>query len=134
MLNINLKSRLTNKTFWVSLVGAIILLLQQLKLFTLANYIPSNYADIINSIFAILTMLGITVDTSTPGISDQQQTVLQPTTETQTLNDKSIDTSTQNAPQAQIDTSASSKIQVDNPDNVQAINQQVNSTSATTPQ
>lgn len=71
MLNINLKSRLENKAFWLSLISAIILLLQQLGLTALANYIPANYADIINSIFAILTILGVVVDTSTPGISDK---------------------------------------------------------------
>lgn len=69
-MNIDWKARLTSKTWWVTMIGAVILLLQQLGLFELANYIPKNYADIINTIFLIATLLGITVDTSTPGISD----------------------------------------------------------------
>ena len=72
-LNINLKKRLENKTFWVGMVSAIILLAQQCG-FDATTIIPKNYVDIINSIFAILAMLGITVDTSTTGISNQIST------------------------------------------------------------
>jgi phi LC3 family holin len=70
MLSINLKARLENKTFWVSLVSAVVLLIQQCGL-DVSKFIPGNYVDIINTVFAILTILGITVDTSTPGVSDQ---------------------------------------------------------------
>lgn len=66
-MNINWKSRLTNKTFWVSLISAVVLLIQQLGF---KDLIPSNYADIVNSILSILVMLGIIVDPSTSGISD----------------------------------------------------------------
>ena len=41
--------------------------MQQLGL----NIIPNNYTEIVNTILTILTMLGIIVDTSTPGLSDQ---------------------------------------------------------------
>ncbi|WP_297429765.1 phage holin [Clostridium sp.] len=67
MLTINLKSRFRNKAFILSMVGAIVLLIQQLGF---KDIIPSNYAEIVNSILSILTMLGIIIDTSTPGISD----------------------------------------------------------------
>ncbi|WP_315074052.1 phage holin [uncultured Clostridium sp.] len=70
MLSINLKARLENKTFWVSLVSAVVLLIQQCGL-NASKFIPSNYVDIINSVFAILTILGIVIDTSTPGVNDQ---------------------------------------------------------------
>lgn len=70
MLNIDLKARLKNKTFWISIIGAILLLSQQLGL-DASKVIPSNYVDIINTVFSILTIAGIVVDTSTPGISDQ---------------------------------------------------------------
>ncbi len=70
MLSINLKARLENKTFWVSLVSAVVLLIQQCGL-DASKFIPSNYVDIINSVFAILTILGIVIDTSTPGVNDQ---------------------------------------------------------------
>ena len=69
-MKIDWKARLLNKTWWVSIIGAIVLLFQQLGLVDLANYIPKNYADIVNTIFIILTLLGITVDTSTKGVSD----------------------------------------------------------------
>ena len=70
-MNIDWKARLTNKTWWVSIIGALILLSQQLGL-DLSQYIPQNYVDIINTVFLILTLLGITVDTSTEGISDNK--------------------------------------------------------------
>ena len=69
-MKIDWKARLLNKTWWVSIIGAIVLLFQQIGLVDLANYIPKNYADIVNTIFIILTLLGITVDTSTKGVSD----------------------------------------------------------------
>lgn len=69
MLLINLESRIKNKTFWIALLGAIVLLAQQLG-FDATTIIPKNYVDIINTIFLILTILGVVVDTSTPGISD----------------------------------------------------------------
>lgn len=69
MLLINLESRMKNKTFWIALLGAIVLLSQQCG-FDLTTIIPKNYVDIINTVFLILTILGVVVDTSTPGISD----------------------------------------------------------------
>ena len=70
-MNIDWKARLTNKTWWVSIISALVLLSQQLGL-DLSQYIPQNYVDIINTVFSILTLLGITVDTSTAGISDNK--------------------------------------------------------------
>lgn len=69
MINIDLKARLKNKAFWVAIASAMTLLAQQLGL----NVIPENYTEIVNSVLGILTMLGIIVDTSTPGISDQSK-------------------------------------------------------------
>ena len=66
-MNINWKSRLTNKTFWVAIVSAIVLLTQQLGL----NIFPSNWADILNTALTVLIILGIVVDPSTTGISDK---------------------------------------------------------------
>ena len=70
MLNIDLKARLKNKSFWVAMTSAIAILVQQLGV----NIIPSNYAEIVNSVLIILTILGIVVDTSTTGISDHVKT------------------------------------------------------------
>lgn len=128
-MNINWKARLTNKAWLVSTVSLIVLLLQQIGLGQLADYIPKNYADIINSILLIAGAFGVAVDTSTPGISD---TIKSPT-EVQNSNDNSINSATQNNVQAKIDTSASAKVQVDNPDNIKAIGQEVNHISAVSP-
>ena len=66
-MNINLKARLTNKTFWVAIVSAIVLLTQQLGI----DIFPSNWADILNTVLTILIILGVVVDTSTDGINDK---------------------------------------------------------------
>lgn len=70
-MNIDWKARLTHKAFWISFVSLVVLLSQQIGI-DLTQYIPKNYVDIINTIFAILTLLGIVVDTSTPTFSDGQ--------------------------------------------------------------
>ena len=62
----NWKKRLTNKTFWVALVSVVVLLCQQLGF----NIFPDNWADILNSILSILTILGIIIDPTTSGITD----------------------------------------------------------------
>lgn len=85
-----------------------------------SKFIPSNYVDIINTVFAILTMLGIVVDTSTSGISDQTST----TNSTDSV--KTIITATNT-------TRASSKVTVDNPDDIKEIGATVNATSAVSP-
>ena len=65
---IDLKSRLTNKGFWVALISAIVGVTQLLgyKVF------PDNWADILNSILGILIILGVIIDPSTPGINDNK--------------------------------------------------------------
>ena len=68
-MNIDWKARLKNKTWWVTIVTTLILLGKQFG-FDLTQWIPSNYADIVNTIFILLALVGITVDTSTEGISD----------------------------------------------------------------
>lgn len=68
----NWQSRLTNKTFWVALVSAIVLLTQQLGL----NIFPDNWADILNTILTILMILGIIIDPTTEGITDKNREVL----------------------------------------------------------
>lgn len=67
-MNINWKQRLTNKTFWVAIVSAIVLLTQQLGF----NIFPENWANILNTILTIFILLGIIVDPSTSGMSDNQ--------------------------------------------------------------
>jgi phi LC3 family holin len=68
-MNIDWKARITHKAWWIGIVSLVVLLSQQLG-FDLTLYIPKNYADIINTVFAILVALGVSVDTSTPTIND----------------------------------------------------------------
>lgn len=64
----NWKARLRNKTFWVALISAIVLLTQQLGL----NIFPENIGEITNTLLLIFTILGVIVDPTTSGISDNQ--------------------------------------------------------------
>ena len=64
----NWKSRIRNKTFWVALTSAIVLLTQQLGL----NIFPDNIGDIINTLLLIFTILGVIVDPTTPSILDKE--------------------------------------------------------------
>lgn len=68
-MNINLKARFRNKTFLIALFSAILLFTQQLGI----NIFPLNAKDIFNTILVILTTLGVVVDPSTPGITDEKE-------------------------------------------------------------
>lgn len=67
----NWQARLTNKTFWVALTSAIVLLTQQLGL----DVFPANIMDIANTILLIATILGVVVDPTTSGITDKKEEV-----------------------------------------------------------
>ena len=71
-MKIDFKARLSNKAWWIGIISLVVLLLQQIGLANIADYIPKNYADIINTVFSLLAMLGVTVDTSTDGLSDNK--------------------------------------------------------------
>lgn len=62
----NWNARLRNKTFWVALVSAIVVLTQQLGL----NIFPDNWEAILNSLLTIFMILGIVIDPTTAGIKD----------------------------------------------------------------
>ncbi len=65
---INLKLRLQNKATLVALISAVFLALQQFGL-----HIPSNIQDAVNTIIAILVILGIVTDPTTKGIGDSER-------------------------------------------------------------
>ena len=65
----NWKPRIRNKTFWVALTSAIVLLTQQLGF----NIFPDNISDIINTLLLIFTILGVIVDPTTPSILDEEK-------------------------------------------------------------
>ncbi|MGL6009855.1 MAG: phage holin [Culicoidibacterales bacterium] len=61
-------NRLQNKTFWIALASAIVLLVQQLGL----DIFPDNILDIVNTALLIATILGVVIDPTTQGIFDKK--------------------------------------------------------------
>ena len=66
MNNINWIVRFKNKAFWVALIPAILLLIQVVAAvfgFTLdLGDLGNKLLDVVNALFAVLTILGIVVD------------------------------------------------------------------------
>lgn len=76
-MNINWKVRIKNKNFWLTLIPAILLLVQTIL-------VPFGYkwdfgvlgqqlTAIINAAFAVLSILGVVNDPTTEGVSDSAQ-------------------------------------------------------------
>lgn len=74
---INWKIRLKNKTFWVSLIPALILLAQAIASvfgYTLdLGELGNNLLTVVNTLFAVLTILGVVTDPTTAGVGDSTQ-------------------------------------------------------------
>ncbi|WP_455799006.1 phage holin [Clostridium butyricum] len=68
-MKIDWKARLTNKAWWVSTISIVVLIAQYFG-FDLIKYIGQDWQTLVALIFALVALMGITVDTSTPGISD----------------------------------------------------------------
>lgn len=77
MMKINWKVRIRNKVFWTTFIPAVILLIQAVA--GLLGYtfdltaLKGNLLSIVESVFALLAVLGVVVDCTTAGISDSQQ-------------------------------------------------------------
>lgn len=74
---INWKVRIKNKNFWLSLIPAILLLIQTIAApfgykwdFVVLN---QQFAAIINALFGVLAILGVVTDPTTSGVSDSKQ-------------------------------------------------------------
>lgn len=76
-MGINWKVRIKNKTFWLSMIPAVLLLIQQIAgLFGLTmdfTQLQSQIIAIIGTVFTILAILGVVVDPTTKGMTDSQQ-------------------------------------------------------------
>lgn len=74
---INWNVRLRNKGFVLALVSALIVAVQMvfkmLGFHLNLNGFSANVIDVINSIFVVLTILGVVTDPTTQGISDSEQ-------------------------------------------------------------
>ena len=73
-MKINWKVRLKNKTFWVSIIPALLLLIQQIcNLFGITlelNDLSDKLIAITGTVFSALALLGIVNDPTTQGLSD----------------------------------------------------------------
>ena len=77
MSKINWKVRIKSKTFWLTVIPALLLLVQvvaavfgfELELGDLGNKLLA----VVNALFSVLTILGIVTDPTTAGVSDSAQ-------------------------------------------------------------
>ncbi len=76
-MNINWKVRIKNKTWWLAVVPAVLLLVQAVAApfgyiwdFGVLN---EQIAAIINAAFAVLALVGVVADPTTEGVSDSLQ-------------------------------------------------------------
>lgn len=74
---INITARIKNKTFWLTLIPAVLLLVQVCAApfgyqwdFGVLN---EQLAAIINALFAVLAILGVVVDPTTAGVGDSKR-------------------------------------------------------------
>lgn len=76
-MNINWKVRLKNRSFWVAIVPAVLLLVQVVA--AVFNYnvelgdLGNKLLAVVNAVFSLLTIMGIVTDPTTDGISDSAQ-------------------------------------------------------------
>lgn len=76
-MKINWKVRVKNKLFWVAIIPAVLLLIQQIcALFGVVidvSWLSDKLIDIVGTVFAILALIGIVADPTTEGVSDSEQ-------------------------------------------------------------
>lgn len=74
---INWQVRIKSKQFWLSLIPAVLLLVQVIAAvfgFELdLGDIGNKLLDVVNALFAVLAILGIVVDPTTAGVGDSAQ-------------------------------------------------------------
>ena len=76
-MKINWRVRLKNKTFWIAVIPAVLLLVQvvanvfgiTLDLGDLGNKLLA----VVNAVFSLLVILGVVTDPTTSGISDSER-------------------------------------------------------------
>ena len=77
MKNINWLVRIKNKQFWLTLIPAVLLLIQVVAAvfgYTLdLGDLGNKLLAVVNALFAVLTILGIVTDPTTKGVTDSAQ-------------------------------------------------------------
>lgn len=76
-MSINWKVRVRNKAFWVALIPALLLLIQQVcGVFGVTldfGELQAQLVAIVGTVFALLAILGIVADPTTKGMDDSEQ-------------------------------------------------------------
>lgn len=76
-MKINWKVRIKSKTFWLAVIPAVLLLIQAVAAvfgYTLdLGDLGNRLVDVVNTLFVLLTTIGVVTDPTTAGISDSQQ-------------------------------------------------------------
>ena len=76
-MKINWMVRIKNKNFWLSLIPAVLLLIQVIAAvfgFTLdLGELGNKLLSVVNALFAVLAILGIVTDPTTAGVSDSNR-------------------------------------------------------------
>ena len=76
-MKINWKVRIKNKTFWVSIIPAVILFVQAVA--TVFGYtldlgdVGNNIIEVVDTLFVVLAIMGVVNDPTTSGISDSER-------------------------------------------------------------
>ena len=74
---LNWTVRFQNKTFWLSFIPAVLLLIQVVAAvfgYTLdLGALGGKLLDVVNALFAVLALLGIVADPTTKGLGDSAQ-------------------------------------------------------------
>lgn len=74
---INWKVRLKNKSFWLALIPAVLLLIQAVAaLFGFEldlDFLGERLLAVVNAVFVVLTILGVVVDPTTQGVGDSER-------------------------------------------------------------
>lgn len=77
MNKINWTVRLKSKTFWLTVIPALLLLVQAIAAMFGFDLDLGQYGDkaleIVNTLFAVLSILGVVTDPTTAGVSDSVQ-------------------------------------------------------------
>ena len=76
-MSINWRVRIKNKAFWVAIIPAALLLVQQVcAVFGVTldfGELQAQLVAIVGTVFAILAILGIVADPTTAGVGDSEQ-------------------------------------------------------------
>lgn len=76
-MNINWKVRIANKTFWIQIIPALLLVAQLiLDLFGVNmdfGELGNKLVGVVNAVFVVLALLGIVNDPTTKGLSDSER-------------------------------------------------------------